>query len=183
MLTTDQLTSGLADVVASPTDQGKLEFIVVRPRAGEREFRRQVYISPEGGVEGDRWLNSCSRRLPDGRPDPRVQISLMNVRLLSLISGSAEQRMCLAGDNLIVDLNLSDDNVCPGQRLSVGEAIVEITDVAHNGCGKFLNRYGRDAVKLINSAEGKRLHLRGVFAQVIRSGMVSVGDRICKVQF
>jgi MOSC domain-containing protein YiiM len=182
MLTTDQITCGLADVVASPNDQGKLELIVIRPAVGKREFRPQVYLSTEGGVEGDRWLNSRWLVLPDGRPDPRVQISLMNARILRLISGAAEDQMCLAGDNLIVDFNLSADNLSPGQRLSIGEAVIEITDVAHNGCGKFLSRYGKDAVKFINSAKGKRLHLRGLFAQVIRSGMVGVGDRIYKVR-
>jgi hypothetical protein len=52
MLTTDQITCGLADVVASPNDQGKLELIVIRPAVGKREFRPQVYLSTEGGVEG-----------------------------------------------------------------------------------------------------------------------------------
>jgi hypothetical protein len=54
--------------------------------------------------------------------------------------------------------------------------------VAHNGCGKFLSRYGRDAVKFINSAEGKRLHLRGIFAKIVSPGTVFVGDRVCKLQ-
>lgn len=182
MLTTDQISSGLDDVLAAPVDQGKLEFILIRPTAGERAFRPKVYLSPKGGVEGDRWLNSCWLKLADGQPDPRVQVSLMNARLLRLISGGDENQICLAGDNLIVDLNLSEDNICPGQRLSVSEAVLEITDVAHNGCGKFLSRYGRDAVKFINSAEGKRLHLRGIFAKVISPGTVCVGDRVCKVQ-
>lgn len=181
MLNTDQLKFGMDDVLASPDDEGALEFIVIRPKKGKREFLRKVYLSPEGGVEGDRWRSSPWLKLADGRPDPRVQLSLMNARLLRLISGDEEREMCLAGDNLIVDLNLSEDNLKPGQRLSVGEAIIEITDAAHNGCGKFLSRYGKDAVKFVNSAEGKRLHLRGLFAQVIRPGVVSVGDRVCKV--
>jgi hypothetical protein len=181
MLTTAQISSGMDDVLAAPGDEGELEFILIRPATGERAFRRKVYLSPEGGVEGDRWLSSCWLKLADGQPDPRVQVSLMNARLLRLISGGDESRICLAGDNLIVDFNLSEDNIRPGQRLSVGEAVVEITDVAHNGCGKFLSRYGKDAVKFINSAEGKRLHLRGIFAQVIRPGTVCVGDRVRKV--
>jgi MOSC domain-containing protein YiiM len=182
MFTTDQIVYGLPDVRRSPSDEGKLEFIFIRPAAAERDVRRKVYISPEGGVEGDRWLNSCWLKLPDGRPDPRVQVSLMNVRILKLISGSDETLMRLAGDNLIVDFDLSEDNIRPGQQLSVGDSIVEITDVAHNGCGKFLSRFGKDAVKFINSVEGKRLHLRGLYAQIIKSGEVSIGDRVCKVQ-
>lgn len=182
MLNTAQLASGLSDVVVSPSDEGRLEFVVIRPQAGERLFRREVYLSPERGVEGDRWLNSCWLKLGDGRPDPRVQVSLMNARILRLISGGEERQMSLSGDNLIVDFDLSDENLQPWQRLSVGEAVLEITDVAHNGCEKFLARYGRDAVKFINSPEGKRLHLRGLYAQVVKSGVVNIGDRVCKVQ-
>lgn len=182
MLTKDQLASGLHDVLASPRDEGTLEWIVIRPAVGTREFRPQVYLSPEGGVEGDRWQSSPWLKLKDGRPDPRVQVSLMNARLLRLISEGSQQRICLAGDNLIVDLNLGEDNLSTGQRLSVGEAVLEITNVAHNGCGSFLSRYGKDAVKFVNSVEGKRHHLRGLFAQVIRPGVVCVGDKICKAQ-
>jgi hypothetical protein len=180
MLTTAQLASGLHDVLASPGDEGTLEHIVIRPAVGTREFRRKVYLSPEGGVEGDRWLSASWLKLEDGRSDPRVQVSLMNARLLRLISEGLEQRMCLAGDNLIVDLNLGENNLSPGQRLAVGEIVLEITNVAHNGCGSFLSRYGKDAVKFVNSVEGKRLHLRGLFAQVIRPGVVCVGDKVCK---
>jgi hypothetical protein len=182
MLNTAQISFGLPDVMASPNDQGRLEVIVIRPAAAEREHRQQVSISTERGVEGDRWLSSSWLKLPDGRPDPRVQVSLMNARLLRLISGGDEHWMRMAGDNLIVDLNLSEDNVRAGQRLAVGEVILEITEVAHNGCGKFLARYGKDAVRFINSVEGKRLHLRGLFARVVSPGIVRIGDRVRKAQ-
>lgn len=182
MLTTEQIRSGLDGVMSAPRDEGKLEFLLIRPAAGEREFRGKVFLSPEGGVEGDRWRSDCWLKLENGESDPRVQVSLMNARILRLISGDEEDQICLAGDNLIVDFNLSEDNICTGQRLSVGEAVIEITDVAHNGCGKFLSRYGKDAVKAINSVEGKRHHLRGLYAKVVRPGMVSIGDRVCKAQ-
>lgn len=180
MLTTDQIISGLPDVTASPTDGGRLEFIAVRPTEGGRESRERVYLSPESGVEGDRWQESSWLTLPDGSSDPRVQVSLMNVRLLRLISGDTAQ-MALAGDNLILDLDLSEENIMPGQKLAVGDAVVEITDVPHDGCGTFMSTYGRDVVAFVNSAEGKRLHLRGRYARVIQAGMLCVGDRVHKV--
>ncbi len=177
MLDTDQITSGLAHVLASPGDEGSLELIVIRPKAGGRE----AFVSPEGGVEGDRWSGARGRLLPGRRPDPRSQVSLMKARLLRLISGGDERRMLLAGDNLIVDFDLSEDNVGAGRRLAVGGAVLEVTDVAHNGCGAFTSRYGRDAVKFVNSAEGKRLHLRGLYARVVEAGVVCVGDAVRKV--
>ena len=180
MLTTEQIILGFPQVTESPADGGRLELIVVRPSDGERVLPESVRVSPESGVEGDKWVNSKGHDMPDGQPDPRVQVTLMNARLLRLISGG-EERMPLAGDNLVVDLDLSDDNMPPGQRLSVGEAVLEVTEVPHNGCGTFLERYGRDAVKFINSPEGKRLHLRGVHAKVITAGTVRVGDDVRKI--
>lgn len=180
MLTTEQLASGLPHVLESPAEAGRLEFIVVRPAKGEREFRGEVYVSPDGGVEGDRWRSSPDSETPDGTPDPRTQVSLMNARLLRLIAGGVEL-MSLAGDNLIVDFDLSDGNLAPGQRLAVGGAVVEVSDVAHNGCGSFMARYGRDVVRFVNSPEGKRLHLRGLYARVVEAGVVRVGDAVRKV--
>ena len=87
----------------------------------------------------------------------------------------------MAGDNLIVDLDLGTENLPVGQRLSVGNVLLEVTEVPHPGCKKFLARYGKDAMGYINAAERKDLRLRGVFAKVAEAGTVSVGDTINKV--
>jgi len=180
MTNTEEIVAGMSHVTASPPDGGRVELIIVRPAGGERVLPGSVRVSPEQGVEGDKWVESRGHDTPDGGPDPRTQVTLMNARILRLIS-SEEGRMPLAGDNLIVDLDLSDENIAPGQRLSVGGAVFEVTEVPHNGCGAFLDRYGRDAVKFVNSPEGKRLHLRGLHAKVITAGTVSVGDEVRKV--
>lgn len=180
MMNTEQIVAGMPRVEESPTDGGRLELIIVRPAEGERVLPESAHVSPERGVEGDKWVRSRGRETPDGSPDPRTQVTLMNARILRLISGD-EGRMPLAGDNLIVDLDLSDENMPPGQRLAVGEVVLEVTEVPHNGCGAFLDRYGKDAVKFVNSPEGKRLHLRGLHAKVVMAGTVRVGDEVRKV--
>ncbi len=174
------LEAGLSEVLASPQDQGQLVAIVIRPEENQRELPQAALLSPESGVEGDRWAVSTSLRLPDGRPDPRDQVSLMNSRVLRLIAGD-DERMALAGDNLIVDLDLSEANLPVGQRLAVGDALLEITDVPHTGCGKFAQRFGPDARRWVNAPQHHALHLRGRYARVLNTGTVQVQDVIHKV--
>ena len=108
-LTAEQIEAGMSNVLAAPHDRGKLEAIVIRPTQDQRELRESVYLSPEGGVEGDRWVSS--------KGDPRAQVSLMNARLLRMIAQD-DERMPLAGDNLAVDLDLSEANPPASARLA-----------------------------------------------------------------
>ena len=104
----------------------------------------------------------------------------MNSRMIDLVAGE-KARWELAGDNLFVDLDLSRENLQAGQRLSIGECVLEITEQAHNGCGKFSHRFGAPALKVVNSPIGKQLRLRGIYAKVIKVGDVCVGDVITKL--
>ena len=75
---------------------------------------------------------------------------------------------------------MSDDNLPPGTRLSLGAAVIEITAQPHLGCKKFTARFGCAATQFVNWDLGKKLHLRGVNAKVIAPGIVRVGDRAVK---
>jgi MOSC domain-containing protein YiiM len=77
---------------------------------------------------------------------------------------------------------LSEENLPPGSRLEIGSAIVEITAIPHNGCKKFTDRFGVDAVKFVNSEAGKKLHLRGLNARVVKAGTIKTGDRVKKLE-
>jgi MOSC domain-containing protein YiiM len=180
-VTTEEIEAELPNVLASPQDHGKLDVIVIRPESGQREVRQMVYLSPEGGVQGDRWANVNGKLDADGVSDARAQqVSLMNARLLRLIAGD-EDRMALAGDNLIVDFDLSEANLPVGQKLAVGEALIQISDKSHTGCGKFNERFGPDALRFINAKQRRHLRLRGLYARVLQAGNVRVGDAIHKV--
>ncbi len=179
-LTEQEITDGLAQGLKSPQNSGVLKAIVIRPGHEERRSLQECRLSPEGGTEGDEWARGCWLQLPDGSPDPDVQICIMNSRMIDLVAGD-KARWELAGDNLFVDLDLSRENLQAGQLLKIGECVIEITEQAHNGCSKFSQRFGAPALKVVNSPAGKQLRLRGVYAKVITAGRVRVGDLITKV--
>ena len=179
-LTLRELDQGLPGILASPHDAGALKAIVVRPKPDERISLERCEVSPALGVHGDAWARGCWLSLPDGRPHPDVQIAMMNARAIALMA-QHPARWRLAGDNLYVDMELSDQNLPCGQRLGVGTAVLEITAQAHNGCKKFAARFGADAVKFVNSADGKKLHLRGIYAKVVQAGIIQVGDEVKKL--
>lgn len=173
-LTFPQLNDGLDEILRSPIEEGTVELLVIRPEENRRATPERVEVSPGLGMHGDRWSTGKSR------DNANVQITMINSRLLQLVSG-APQRWSLAGDNMVVDLDLSQQNLMPGQKLETGSAVLEITDTPHTGCHKFSSRFGADALRLVNLGQGKDLRLRGIYARVLQPGWISVGDRIQKL--
>lgn len=178
--TPTELANSLPDIKASPPDNGVLRAIVVRPKSGERQMLETCEISLAGGVHGDNWALGCWKETEDGRPHPDVQVCIMNTRCIAAIAGEREN-WSPAGDNLFVDLDLTRENLPVGQKLAIGTAVVEVTAEPHNGCQNFVDRYGRDATVFVNTGEGRRLRLRGIYARVVKDGRVSVGDVVTKV--
>ena len=180
-LSMDQIRSGLQGIRAAPQDAGRLEMIVRRPAVNARELLDSATLDVVEGLVGDTWKNRGSSRTPDNTPHPDMQLTLMGVRTISLLAGTRE-RWPLAGDQLFVDLDLSAANLPAGTRLAIGEAEIEVTSQPHTGCGKFVERFGVDAMKFVNSTDGRALNLRGINARVVRSGVVKVGDTLRKVK-
>jgi hypothetical protein len=177
---TPELEIGLAEVLDSPRDSGRLAAIFVRPAINERRALETAVLTPGRGIDGDRWVTDSFYKA-DGKSDPRCEVSLMNARFLRQIAGD-ENSLCLAGDNLIIDLDLSEENLPAGSRLTIGrEVVIEISDRAHTGCSKFQSRYGKEARDFANSQRGKTLHLRGRYARIITGGTIQVGDTASKL--
>lgn len=175
-----ELEAGLAHIQASSADVGTVQMIVARPADNERVTLDEGLFTVENGLEGDNWRARGSKRTDDGRAHPEMQITLMNSRFLDLVAGE-QSRWPLAGDQLVVDMDLGVENLPPGQRLQVGTAVFEVTAVPHTGCKKFATRFGTEAVKFANSDIGKPLRLRGMYVKVIQPGTVQVGDTIRKI--
>ena len=172
-LTTDQLQADLEHVSRSPKESGSLEAIFIRLPESGREAPETVQLTKTGGVQGDRWKASGA--------SAEVQVTLMNVRVLDLVAAGDRDRRSLAGDQLIVDLDLSEDNLPTGQQIQIDDVILQVSEVPHTGCKKFVDRFGTDAGRFVNAPEVAHLNLRGINARIVRSGTVRVGAEVRKV--
>jgi hypothetical protein len=180
-LSAEQLEAGLDEIRRSPTDRGRVELVVRRPAVGEREVLAEGQLDTAVGLVGDTWPLRRSTRTSDGSPHPDMQLNVMNARTVALLAGSPERR-ALAGDQLYLDLDLSEANLPAGTRLELGSAVIEVTEQPHTGCAKFSQRFGREALRFVNSEAGKTLRLRGLNARVVVPGVVREGDEVRKQQ-
>lgn len=169
----------LEDVKTAPRDAGPLVSIVRRPDTDLREVAEEAVLSIDDGLVGDGWRARGSRHTPDGSADTDAQLTLMSTRVLSAICPE-RARWPLAGDQLLVDLDLSEENLPPGTRLTVGEAELEVTALPHTGCAKFSARFGSDALRWINTPTGRGLRMRGMYVKVVRGGTIRVGETVRK---
>jgi MOSC domain-containing protein YiiM len=80
-----------------------------------------------------------------------------------------------------LDKPLSKENLPPGTKLALGSAVIEVTAEPHTGCKKFVERFGVEAMKFVNSPVGRELCLRGINAKVVQPGVIRVGDRAKKL--
>jgi MOSC domain-containing protein len=174
-LTMAELEAGIEEIRRSPRDSGELKMIVRRPEVGAREELQVADLDVGEGLVGDTWRRRSSRRTLDGSAHPDMQLNIINARVAALVAQD-RSRWALAGDQLFIDLDLSDANLPAGTRLAIGSAVIEVTAQPHTGCAKFMSRFGVDAMTFVNSPLGQELHLRGLNAKVIENGRISVGD-------
>jgi MOSC domain-containing protein YiiM len=174
-LTFEELQAGVPEIRRSPKDHGALQLIVRRTGINQREVVQEAVLDVQAGLVGDSWPMRGSSRTPDGSPHPDMQLNIMNARAIALVAQTRE-RWPLAGDQLFIDLELSDENLPAWTKLAIGAAVIVITNQPHTGCEKFAARFGTDATKFVNSPVGKELHLRGINARVVQSGTIRTGD-------
>lgn len=173
--TLDELEAGLADVMDAPADEGLLRLVVRRPGPGLREVLTEGQLDEEVGLVGDDWINRPG--MGSEGPHRYAQVTVMNARFCQLIAGDPRpESWAPSGDQLYVDLDISEANLPAGSRLAVGEAVLEVSDHPHTGCAQFRERWGADALRFANGPRFRHLRLRGANTMVVRSGLVRPGD-------
>jgi MOSC domain-containing protein YiiM len=166
-LTLMELETRLAALPHSPRDAGKLTRIVVRREKGVREFLNSAVLTIAGGLEGDSWGRDPHR-------DPEAQLAVMEESIAQLIANG--QPLELAGDNLWLDLDLSEKNLPIGSHLQIGAAVLQVTPLPHNGCQKFRARFGDGALQLVSQRSTRPRNLRGIYLRVVEPGRVQAGE-------
>ena len=177
--TTAELETALDEIRGAPADGGRVELVVRRPANGEREILAAGTLDATVGLVGDNWLERGNRRTADGSADPLAQLTVINARVSRFIAVDPDRR-ALAGDQLHLDLDVA--NLPAGTQLALGSAVIEVTAKKHLGCAKFVDRFGRDAMRFVNSPRGRAMRLRGLNARVVVPGVVRAGDIVNRVR-
>jgi len=167
-----ELQASLAALPPAPLDAGRIVLLVRRRADGVRETPERVRLSPEEGMPGDRWGRRPPRK-------PEAQLTVMQKDVATLVANG--QPLTVMGDNLIVELDLSAENLPVGTRLRVGGAVVDVSPKQHNGCSKFRARFGEDALSFVRDPKTRDRNLRGAYWTVVEAGEVGVGDRVAVI--
>ncbi len=166
--TPEALARWLATTPRPRADHGAVRALVTRGPEESRDRPSSVELEPGRPVPGDRWT---ARKDPAGDS----QLTMMEWGFGVFVAGG-EPGVDAFGDNLLVDLDLSEPNLPAGSRVQVGQAVLEVTPKPHHGCKKYARRFGVDALKFLG--DHRELRLRGIHLRVVLGGRVAVGDPI-----
>jgi MOSC domain-containing protein YiiM len=178
--TAEQLQAGMASVLDAPKDEGVVRLVVRRPARGQREILAEGQLDTERGLVGDDWVDRPGMNRET--PSPYAQVTVMNARAAELVSGEAQpEAWAQCGDQLYIDLDISEANLPAGTRIAVGEAVLELQAEPHTGCVQFRGWWGPEALRHISTEEGRALRMRGANTRVVQSGAVRPGDDARKI--
>ena len=170
--TFEELEGLLSALVGTPKDNGTVTLLMSRREGGRRELLKSVRLEIDGGMPGDAWGRNSKRKL-------EAQLATMQTDVAELIANG--QPLELAGDNLYLALDLSNENLPTGSHVRIGGVLLEVTPMPHNGCKKFRARFGDGAHRFVSDPGLRHRNLRGIYFRVIEPGNVSVGDPVVVV--
>ncbi|MEF3048329.1 MOSC domain-containing protein [Pseudotabrizicola sp. L79] len=179
-VTMAELMAALPQVLAAPKTDARIDGLCFRPAFNQRQFPDSLTLTRDQGVPGERWLTAPWMKLPDGSPDPRIQVSILPLRVMDLVWRDREGQPH-PGDTIVADLDMSEANLPAGTLLQAGTAVVRVSDAFNDACVKWKVRYGKDAKDWVKAPGHPPLRLRGVLCSVEQDGIVRLGDRLRKL--
>ncbi len=167
--TVQSLTNEISEIPTPRGDIGTVKALIIRPQRGLRQRVDSIRLTPEGGIEGDRWgkSNQTSRLR---------QVSIIRADILDIFSGGDNQD--LSGDNIHVDFDLSHENLPNGATLHIGNVILKVSSIKHLPCEQFTERFGKTAYDVAKSTQMLNIRARGALFEVIRGGTISTNDTV-----
>jgi hypothetical protein len=168
-LSPEGLLKALDSLPPAPTDEGTVDLLVARTTDLGRHLPQEVELTVGVGLPGDRFEHDT------GYGDD-YQLATTRTDFARIVANG--QPIELHGDNLFVTLDLSAANLPAGSRVRMGQALLEVTPQAHNGCRKWAQRFGLAPMRLNVTPLFRSQHLRGIYFTVIESGRVRLGDAV-----
>lgn len=179
-VTRDELMAALPRILAAPRDDTPILQLCFRPGYGQRSFRDSLRVTRREGIPGERFTKAPWARLPDGSGDPRIQVSILPLRVMDLVWRDRENTPH-PGDTIIADLNTTEDNLPPGTLLQAGTAVLRVSDLFNDACVKWKVRYGQPAKDWVVAPGHPELRLRGILCSVEQDGEMRLGDRLRRI--
>ncbi|RJE86521.1 MOSC domain-containing protein [Paracoccus onubensis] len=171
------LMAALPEIRNAPSDHGPIRYLCHRPDFGQRDFVSELTLTVEQGIPGERWMRHPWMRLPDGSPDPAIQVSILPARVCDLVwqPGDVSPH---PGDSIVADLETSLDNLPTGSLIGAGDAVLQVSAVFNDACVKWRKRYGEDALRWVRAEGHPHLRLRGILCAITQDGVVRADDRL-----
>lgn len=176
-VTTDELMAALPEVLSAPKSGSAVEQLCFRPGYGERHFVEELTLTRAHGIPGERWGTAPWLKLPDDSGHLGIQVSILPRRVLDLVWRDRETTVH-PGDTFICDMDMTEENLPEGQLLSVGTAILRVSEVFNDSCAKWKVRYGEPAYDWVRRPEHRAYRLRGVLCSIERDGVIRLGDKV-----
>lgn len=172
-----ELEAALPSILAAPREAGVVRLLCARPKPDARTFPEALALTRAQGVAGDFEMSRPWLKLPDGGPDPQIQVSIISWRVLELVWRDRD-RIPHPGDNIAVDMNLTRETLPAGSLLSAGTAVLRVSEEPNDGCAKWKVRCGRAAYDWTTAKPNLPLRLRGLFCSVEKDGELRLGDSL-----
>jgi hypothetical protein len=174
-VTHDELMAALPGVLSAPRTGSAVEFLCLRPDYGQRHFVDEITVTKAQGIPGERWGSAPWLKLSDGTGHPGIQVSVLPRRVLDLVWRDRDS-VIHPGDTFVCDLDMTEANLPEGTQITVGTAVLRVSEVWNDACAKWKVRYGAAAFDWVRAHP--ELRLRGVLCSVAQDGVIRNGDAV-----